>query len=310
MIGFLFFISIFVLSQAATLIRFAHAHALVICFWRQLFASILLALPLLIRRDYADYKKLKAQDIWLLLFSGFLLFIHFFFFFKSVQETTVANSIILFCLNPVFTAIGAYIFFREKFSTHLAAASLLGFAGVLCLLSESLSVNLNESLLSLTTPNAPLLTGPHHSTFAGNIWGILSAVTFSAYILSGKKLRNSIGNIPFTFSIYTQTALYAFIACLCFDLPLFGFDQTTWITFGSLAVFPTLLGHALFTYCLNFLNVNVMSCATLIEPVFAAIAGNLLFHEKLSAHSTLGFSFGAVSVLVLYSEQIRKWWKK
>ena len=184
MVGFLFFVSIFVLSQAATLIRFANAHALVICFWRQLFASILLVLPLLLHKGYRDYRKLNSRDLWLLPFSGFLLFIHFFFFFKSVQETTVTNSIILFCLNPVSTAIGAYIFFREKFSAHLVAASILGFVGVLCLLSESFSIHNSEAFLANILTTRPTFTGPHQSTLAGNIWGILSAVTFSAYILS------------------------------------------------------------------------------------------------------------------------------
>lgn len=285
MIHALFFFSIIVLSQAATLIRFAEASSLAICFWR-LFISAVLLLPFLrAERGFSSFRTLNREERIQLAFSGFFLFAHFYFFFRSVQETSIANSTIIFSLNPVTTAIGAWILFRERVTLHLGLACALGFAGIAVLFGErAWSDN--------------VATG---TTLLGDLWGIVSAIFFTGYILTGKRVRQKISNFPYAFAIYLQTAAYAAIAMLAIDTPFVGYSSLTWWMFLALAVFPTLLGHAIFTHCLNFLNVNFMSCMTLVEPVFAAIVAWYLFREPLTEFAAIGFALTCAAVLVLYA---------
>lgn len=277
----MFVISIVVLSQAATLIRFAETHALAICFWRMLAATLLLA-PLGLRGGgWRTITALDKIERWQLCASGAMLFIHFYFFFRSVQETSVANSTILFSLNPVFTAIGAWLLFRERVSSHLALALVVGFAGVAVLFWES-------------------AVSARPEGYHGDLRGVLSAACFSAYILTGKRVRRKIANTTYAACIYAQTTLYALIACLSGDIPLSGYSNSTWMAFLALAVFPTLLGHALFTYCLNYLNVTFMSCMTLVEPLLAAVAAYYLFSEPFTPWAGAAFVLTCLSVLALY----------
>lgn len=237
-------------------------------------------------------KELRQLDRWGWLqtaLSGFFIFIHFYFFFRSVQETTVANSTILFCTNPLFTALGALLFFREKISTHLITAALLGGAGVVILLG-------GDAFYS-------------KHLWQGDLWGLACAATFSAYILSGKFLRLRISNLTYAFSIYLQTVLWSAALMWQESIPFFNYSQSTWIAFFALAIFPTLLGHAIFTYCLRFLNVNFMSCATLIQPVFATASAAWFFNEQLSSSAAAGFLLTAVAVIILYFPYLKNWWK-
>jgi drug/metabolite transporter (DMT)-like permease len=282
----LFAFSIVVLSQAATLVRYADAHPLVICFWRMLFATGLL-LPLMARMGtWRQLSQLDRRDRTHLFFSGLMLFVHFFFFFGSVQKTTVANSVILFSLNPVFTALGAWILFREKVRAHLILALVIGFGGVSVLFAETFTLD-------------------HPGAGEGDFWGVLSALCFSVYILTGKHVRKKLGNIGYAISIYAQTTLYALLACWLWDLPFTGYSTTTWGAFAAMAILPTLLGHAVFTYCLNFLDVTFMSCMTLIGPLLAAISAYYLFGEPFTPAVGFAFLLTCASVTTLYWPWIR-----
>lgn len=285
MINAAFFICLLILSQAATLIRYADASSLAICFWRLALAGAILVPVAFGRTGRSQLRTLDKGERWHLALSGFFLFTHFYLFFRSVQETSIANSTILFSLNPVTTALGAWLFFRERISTHLVFACALGFVGIFVLFGE-------QWFDSTFQPSA--------TSFYGNVWSIASATCFSGYILTGKKLRSKLSNSTFASAIYLQTAVYAALLMLAVGESFTGYTPLTWWMFLALAIFPTLLGHAVFTYCLNYLDVNFMSCMTLIEPLFAAIAAHYLFSEPLSRYAAVGFILTCASVFAIY----------
>jgi len=282
----LLFISLVFQSQASVLIRFAEAPSLVICFWRLLMATGLLApLAYFARENRTALRTLNAHDWFQLGLCGFFLFLHFYLFFRAVQETSIANAMVLYSINPVITAIGAYVFFRERVTIQLVIACLLGIAGVFVLFKGSLS--------------------SQSSSLQGDIWSILSAVFFSGYILTGKHVRRKLANTAFASAIYFQTALYSAFVMWFLNTPFTGYPSTTWWVFLALAIVPTLGGHAIFTYCLNHLNVNFMSCAKLIEPVLAAGVASWLFKEPITPLGVIGFILTSASVMVLYWEPVR-----
>ncbi|MEK7356070.1 MAG: DMT family transporter, partial [Bdellovibrionota bacterium] len=237
------------------------------------------------RKGWMELRTLSKSEFWQLGASGLFLFVHFYFFFRAVKETSVANATLLFSLNPVTTVAGAWLMFRERLTPHLAIACALGFLGVAVLLGEKWLD------ASLPAPN---------TSFYGNIWSLLSAACCSGYLLTGKRLRLKLSNATYASSIYLQTAVYAAVIMIFVGESFVSYTPTTWWMFVALAVFPTLLGHAVFTYCLNFLNVNFMSCMTLVEPLFAAIAAYYLFSEPLSRFAAVGFLLTCASVLALY----------
>jgi drug/metabolite transporter (DMT)-like permease len=279
-------IAIVILSQAANIIRFATAHPVMIGFWRLAFALVLLV-PLALRGKYAaQIRGVDKAELKKIFFCAFFLFAHFFFWFYSVQKTTIANAMILFSLNPLFTAIGAWIIFKERAEWRQGIALVLCLLGLWAMVRESIQVS-REHLM-------------------GDIMGVASSLLFSAYILSGKGIRGRLENIPFAFLTYSFCMILFLIAGVAMGLSFLDHSNTTWLAFLALAVGPTLLGHAMFTHCLKYLNVNVMSCSTLIEPILSAWVAYLLFDEPVTQGAAIGFILVTVGLAVLYVKFSRR----
>lgn len=277
--------SLFVLSQSAIFIRLAQAPAPAIGFWRMIIALPVLAGFLFYHRRARDLLLLSLRQWASLALCGLFLFTHFYTWFLSVQMTSVANSMIIFSSNPLYTAIGAWLFFGERIHARHMGALALCFAGLYFMVRDSLSLS--------------------HEHFIGDLWGLACALLFSAYILVSKGIRHHLHNLPFAFSTYSFVAVYFFVVMLVLGIPFFGYSGRTWIGFIGLAFGSTLLGHSLFTYCLQFFNVNLMSISTLAEPMFTALSAYLFFGEPVGQGAVIGFLFVTAGIVVLYLPYLR-----
>ena len=278
-------ISLVVLSHSAIFIRFAAASAIAIGFWRLVISLPVLGFFLLAKGEkIPDFKKDRGIAI---IACAFFLFLHWYTWFLSVQKTSVANSMVLFSLNPIFTAVGAWIFFKERIRYRHVFSMLCCMVGVYFLVRKNLGT----------------------SNIAGDIYGLFCSMFFSGYILISKRIRKYTGNLPFTFFTYTCSSLFFLLLMVWKGIPFLGYNQTTWLAYLGLAFGSTLMGHALFTYCLQYFNINFMSIITLSEPIISALSAYLIFSEKITADGILGFTLVAVGVVVLvgahFIEKIR-----
>lgn len=278
--------SLFVLSQSALFIRLAQAPAEALGFWRMAIALPVLLGYLVWHKRLADLGHLTRRQWGSLALCGFFLFTHFYTWFLSVQMTTVANSMILFSSNPLFTALGAWLFFGEPVRRRHLVAIGLCMAGLFFMVRDSLSLN--------------------HEHLVGDLWGLACSLLFSAYILVSKGLRHRLHNLPFAFSTYGFVCLYFLGAMLVTGTPFFAYPWKAWIGFSGLAFGSTLLGHSLFTYCLQFFNVNLMSISTLAEPMISALTAYLLLGEPITDGAVVGFVFVAAGIVVLYLPYLTK----
>jgi drug/metabolite transporter (DMT)-like permease len=275
-------VSLFVLSQSALLVRLARgATALDIGLWR-----MVLAVPMLLalgawKGELRGVLRLQRRRLLWLGACGATLFFHWWTWFLAVQTTSLANAMVLFAVSPLFTAVGAWAFFREAFTRRHAFALGFCFLGVCVIFRDSLSF------------------APEH--LRGDLLGFLASLLFSAYVLVGKGIRRELSNIPFTVVTYTSCGLL-FLAVLGARGELHAdFSRGTWLAVLGLAVGPTLLGHALFTYCLQFYNVNLMNILILTEPVLGSLAAYWVLGENFTAGAVAGFALICAGTLTLFA---------
>lgn len=273
--------SVLVLSQAPNLVKLSSAPSMVMVFWRLFLASLILGVMGAIKGQLPELKKLSSKQWRIIFITTVVLFIHFVLWFTGVRKTTVANAAIIFATNPIFTAIGGHFFFHEKFTKKYASAMIMGFTGIAVTFFDHLQFS----------PDA----------FLGDMLVLISAMFFSGYILLSKKVRNTVSNIPFTFILNLSTSLFALVVIIFTpETPLFDYDFKSWLSFILMAIFPSVMGHALFTHCLNFFNVNLMSCTMLLSPILASLVSYYFYHETLSIKTILGFIIAASGVFSMY----------
>lgn len=268
--------ALILLSQSANWIRLADAHAAVIGFWRMALSCLFLGALMAWK---GGFRLRRGQFPWLLL-CGIFLFLHFYTWFLSVQKTTVANSMILFCSNPVFTALGAWLFFRERMQWRYGVALGLCLVGLGVLLKDSL--------------------GFQAERWEGDLLGLVCAVLFSGYVLVSKRLRSEMENVPFAFYTYLVCVAFFAVGVGWERQNWFHYSEDTWLGVWGLTIGSTLLGHFVFTWCLKYLNVNFMSTATLVEPAMSAWTASIFWGEPLTRGAVWGFVLVAAGVIVLY----------
>jgi drug/metabolite transporter (DMT)-like permease len=281
-------LSVIILSQAPNLVKMAQAQAVVICFWRLFLAAIFLGLIGLFTKKIHEVKAFSKTQWKMLIFTSFVLFIHFILWFMGVHKTSVANAAILFATNPLFTAVGSYLIFGEKLSVRYLVAMTLGLVGIIVTFYENLKF--------------------HPEAFTGDMLVLISAIFFSGYIILSKKARHHTSNVPFTFILNLVTAGFSLITILALDwnshqssvVTLFDHSSRNWWAFILMAIFPSILGHALFTHTLKFLNINLMSTTMLLSPVLASLVSYLFYHETVGSNTILGFVITALGVFSLY----------
>ena len=105
--------SVAIISSASILIKLANAPVLIIAAYRLGIAALVLApLALTLRRSHLI--ALSGRDWLHAAIAGSFLGLHFIAWIASLEYTSVASSVVLVTINPIFVGLGMVIIFRER----------------------------------------------------------------------------------------------------------------------------------------------------------------------------------------------------
>ncbi len=279
----IFFLALLSLSQSGNIAKFSNASVEVLGFWRLFIAgllALLYALYIYTRTPQSSRPSLRFSRDPLVLVSGLLFFVHLWTYKFSAQNTTIAHSMILFALNPLWTALVSQRLVQDKVSIHVKLASVVGFLGI--------------ALIALSFENQ------RSSNLWGNLAALLSGFFYSAYFLASKKSRKEVDNVYFLPVLFLVTSLLFGITGVFRDQNFFPSDSRFWPSVAALIIFPTFIGHASMIYLVKRININWLSSGKLIEVPLASLVAFFAFGQSLSAATLLAFGFTAVSIYLLF----------
>ena len=256
------------ISLSSIFVKYSAAPSAVTAAWRLLWTVILLT-PAVIGKAAVrrEMKGISPKMAALSCLSGVFLAAHFALWFESLQHTTVASSTTIVCTEVIWVALGYRLFLRGKISGKAAAAigvTLLG--SVIIAWSDSGS----------------------DAHLAGDLLALAAAVTVAVYTLLGRIVREKVSTTVYTYLVYAACALVLVLTCLAQDQKLLGYGLSPVLVGLLLAVFSTLLGHSIFSWCLKYFSPAFVSASKLCEPVVAAILAAILFAELPGALMLLG----------------------
>ncbi len=284
--AFLLTLGVVVVSFAAPLIRLAEdVPPLAVAMYRNLFATAVL-LPLALGRHRAELRALRRGDLIALSSAGVLLAVHFSAWIPSVSLTTVAASTVLVSTQPVWSAVLARIFLKERLRRAAAVGIGIALAGAV-----------------LVTGFDFRLSG---TAFLGDMLALTGAVAVAGHRIAGLGVRRRLSILPFVAVVYGACTVVLLIVVLVSGTPLGGFEPEGWLMMVLLALGPQVVGHTLFNFLLRDLDPTVIAVAIMGEPVGATLLALGLFGEIPPVGAILGGALLLVGIFVAVSAQSRR----
>ena len=257
------------ISLSAIFVRFSEAPSAVTATFRLLWTVLLMTPVVLGRKEIRrELTQVDKKTALLSIFSGVSLAFHFFLWFESLAHTSVASSTTIVCTEVIWVSLGFCLFLKGKLSLKAAAA---------------IAVTLGGSILIALADSSG---GGSH--LYGDILALLAAVAVAVYTLLGRIVRKKVSTSVYTYIVYLACSGTLLMMCLVQNQGLFDYGVSAVIVGLMLAVFSTILGHSIFSWCLKFFSPSFVSASKLCEPVVAAIFAAFLFGEIPAPLQLLG----------------------
>jgi drug/metabolite transporter (DMT)-like permease len=284
-----------ILSTTAIFIRYLtqtyQIPALVLAFWRDLFAVVTL---LAIMAVFRPQRLRVRREHWpILLVYGFVLAVFNALWTLSVAFNGAAVATVLAYTSAAFTAVLGWWFLKERLDWAKALAVAISLGGIV--------------LVSGTwDPDA------WGVNFLGILTGVLAGLAYAVYSLMGRSTAQR------GLSTWT-TVLYIFAIATVFllifnllpggvlpgaatrpsDLMWLRDSYGGWLILFILAAGPTLAGFGLYNLSLSYLPSSVVNLIATTEPPFTATIAYFLLNERLTAIQIVGSTLILVAVILL-----------
>ncbi len=260
------------IAMSSIFVRYSQAPSPVTAVWRMLWTVALMTPVVLgkasVRRELCQLRLGK----WLISgLSGLFLAAHFVLWFESLQHTSVASSTTIVCTEVIWVALGYCLFLKGKLSGRAVGA---------------IAVTLSGSLLIA-------LADFGEGGLYGDLLALAGAIATAVYTLLGTEARKNLSTTVYTYVVYGACTVVLLITCFVQGQSLVGYGLSAPVVGLLLAVFSTILGHSVFSWCLKYFSPAFVSASKLCEPVVAGALAGILFGELPGIWQILG------SILIL-----------
>ena len=257
------------ISLSSIFVKYSSAPSAVTAAYRLLWTILLMSPVTFGRREIRqELFHVSRRNLLLSILSGVFLAFHFTLWFESLHHTSVASSTTIVCTEVIWVSLGYALFLKGRMSLRSVLAIAVTLVG--------------SALIAFADSSAG---GAH---LYGDLLSLLAAITVAAYVLLGRVVRESVSTTVYTFIVYASCAVMLLLFCLVQRNSLFGYGFSGILVGLLLAVFSTILGHSIFSWCLKYFSPAFVSASKLCEPVVAAILAVFLFGELPAPLQLLG----------------------
>ena len=255
-------VSVLGISFAGPLVRLSNAHPVAIAVWRLVFSLGIIAIPLIARGTWRQWRLLDRRGGLLAFSAGVMLAFHFWSWNTSIELTTIAASTVLVNTQPLIVAVISAAWLRE-------APSRMQWVGIAVAMAGAAIVAAPDGLFS-----ASVATNP--AAVTGNMLALVGAATAAAYYVVGRRLRASLDLWAYVAIVYGACLAVLLLIAFLGEIPLGPYPRREYGIFLLLALGPMLLGHTAMNWALRHLRAYQVNVVLLGEPVGATLLAALL----------------------------------
>jgi drug/metabolite transporter (DMT)-like permease len=221
---------------------------------------------------------------WVLLFGvGLISIFSLGLWATSLEYTSVAKSMLLNNLTPIFTTFGGWLFLKKRFDRRFLVGMAIALLGAIAMGFEDLN-GASGFLL-------------------GDICALLSAVFLGSYFLVVEQLRNR-------FDATTILLWRCMVGSGCLlplllvsKEPFLASTPTTWLAVLGLGIICEGFGQRLLADSMDVLSSSFISLFLLLEPIISAVLAWFIFKEQLSPTTWIGFAVVLSGIYLANSSQ-------
>ena len=278
------FLGVFALSTSAIFVKLADAPATITAFYRMLFAAVMLLPFLLVNKmNRKEIGSLSKKQWGLGLLSGLFLAAHYLLWFESLNYTSVASSTVIVTLQPLFSMVGGYFLFKERFNKGSIIGCLVAIVGSIVIGWQDFQIS-GQALF-------------------GDILAFIAAGVITAYFFIGQYIRKSLSLIPYSIIGYASSALILSIFVFCQQTSFVNYSTQTWLSFIGLAFIATILGQTIFNWLLKWLSTSVISMSILGETIGTCILAYFILDEVISLQQGIGIAVILIGLALFLLQQ-------
>ena len=270
-------ISIVAVSTASILIRMSDSAPLAIASYRLIFSTLIL-LPFFI--GFGSLEKLRSisrRDLLNLVAVGIVLALHFGSWITSLSFTSVSSSVIFVHVDPIFVAAVSHFLFGERIDRQTLLGIAIAFVGA--------------TVIALGD------AGIGEMNLYGDFLALIGALMLGLYILSGRRIRQSLDLVTYVTPVYATSAVVLTLGGFATGTRMASLPFSEYLLFFVIALVPMIFGHTVYNWALKYVEAPIVSISLLGEPVGATILAYLFLGEAPSALSLVG---GAITLSGIY----------
>ena len=270
-------VAVLLFGFAGVISRFVSLPAVLVTFYRVLFASSSLLILSLARRE--KLRLHRRSDYFLLFAAGAVMAVHWTSFIQSIQVSSVAIGTITFSTFPLFATFLEPLVYREKLRAFDVATALVMVGGVL-----------------VTIPEFSI----QNQMTAGIAWGMLSSLSYAVLSLMNRRFAGQYSGR--VICLYEQGSAVLLLLPAPFLIQA-SYTVSDWGSLLFMGVVCTALAHTLYVGSLKNVRVQTASVISGMETVYGILLAFLLLHEAPSGREVLG---GAIIIAAAMASTFAK----
>jgi drug/metabolite transporter (DMT)-like permease len=205
---------------------------------------------------------LWTSDVIFPLAAGAFLAVEQILWSTGLATTLVANAALLTNISPLWVALGAWFFFREKLNAIFWIGLVLALGGVAGVIGAGLLL--------------------HSKLGSGDILCLFASFFYAGYYLLTQRGRQIMANLRYIWLVTLSAAVILFIYAIVARMPLWGFNWQTYLIFLGLALITQITGYLTIGYAMGHLPAAVVSPTLIIQVVLTTVLAVPVFGEALT----------------------------
>jgi drug/metabolite transporter (DMT)-like permease len=228
-----------------------------------------------------EQKFCESRVLYLLLSLGVCSSVALYCWVWSLTQTGAANATLLRNFTPVFTILGGWLLFGQRFDSKFLMGAVMAVGG-------AIAIGLNDWQIS-------------SNTVQGDALAVLSALLYSGSMLIVEQLRIELNTTTIMLWRCAVGTLVTLPIMLISADRIFPYSTGGWLAVIAFAIVCQVLGQGLLAYCLKQLSSGFAGIFLLLEPVLTACFAWVIFTESLSFFNAIAFVMVLVGIYLAKS---------